>query len=414
MDFNSDHASLVRSLSVCLDPTKSARDPKKSQPGVQDVLMMMNHGSAESKQLWGYLQDLCCMVEKMKSLHTLSFVVSPQQTSIGFWIPRTVITRLIESLSPTCVNLEIDTRGHDFSKPSECHLCEVIHKLLPRLKHLRLRVSTLCPKLLEQSCVSENKGTDPIESATGLPPSLRTIVVNCALHSSFPTQSSQTRLCSTNPNPEDDDDHHTFYFRNKSVEQARVPLTECLREIVGQSVFPALQRAVLFDSQSYDIHDVTVYPAYNQRDVIGNVTWSMPFRWLPGDATLLRMPGKEFISYPSAAEALAEGEFWKDSALGSRLPSEIMARDVKELGAHVEKNLQQHAGSGHGESAEGKLFRRTLCTLWQNEAVTGVTLLDAVKREGVTDVLPIREITPLGWVRFAGRYGSELKAEVPE
>lgn len=375
--------------------------------------MMMNHGSAESKRLWSHLQDLCSMVEQMKNLHTFSLVVSPQQTSIGFWIPRTVITRLIESLSPTCVNLEIDTRGHDFSKPSECHLCEIIHKLLPRLRHLRLRVSTLCPKVLEQSSISEINGTDPIESPTGTPPSLRTIVINCVLHSSFPTQSSQTRLCSTNPNPEDDDDHHTFYFRNKFVEQARVPLTERLREIVEQSVFPGLQRAVLFDSQSYDIHDVTVYPAYNQRDAIDNVTWSMPFRWLPGDATLLRMPGREFISYPSAAEALAEGEFWKDSVLGSRLPSEVIARDVIEFGAHVEKNLH-NSGGEDGESAEGKLFRRHLCTLWQNEAVTGVTLLNAVKRDGLTDIMPIKEITPSGWVRFAGRYGSELKAEVSE
>ncbi|MCJ1357953.1 MAG: hypothetical protein MMC33_007950 [Icmadophila ericetorum] len=408
--FNHDHACFARSLSICLETIVPAKGLERLFFPVEDVETMRKYGSFESQQLWSQLQALGAKIRRMKNLSTFSLNVFPKLATIGFWIPRTVIAQLIDSLSLTCVNVEIDTRGYDFSPPSKCHLCEHIQQRLPRLQHLRLRVNSLCPTLLERPSVVESEGRETMEPGAGSSPSLRTIVINCNLHTYFPPAANHTRLCCNNPAT----DKILFYDSFVDMKQARIPLTEALKSIVDQSVYPMLHRVILLDYQSRDIYDAAVYAAYNQRNIIDNVTLSMPFIMSPlHAAAILRMPGREIISHLWITEALAEGGLWKDSMIGSRLPNEVMARDISEFGACVEKDLETPSRENRELFETTFIQRRGFC-LWENESATGLKLLDAMKREGLTDTTPIREITPAGWVRYVSDYGSRLKAQVTE
>ena len=69
------------------------------------------------------------------------------------------ISKLLEALPKSCSELELDTRGMEVQEPDDrrvgsLHLCPIIRSLLPRLRHLRLRVDTLCSELLLASNTS--------------------------------------------------------------------------------------------------------------------------------------------------------------------------------------------------------------------------------------------------------------------
>lgn len=78
------------------------------------------------------------------------------------------------------------------------------------------------------------------------------------------------------------------------------------------------------------------YLVFNRRDIIEDVTYTTPFGFLEmssnGGTVFIRMPsGDEFIFTSWGIESLAEGEIWKESTNGFRLPAALF-----EIGrAHV-------------------------------------------------------------------------------
>lgn len=63
-----------------------------------------------------------------------------------------IIARLLGALSQSCIDLEINMQGRDddprcYFGPTfgSAHLCDSIRMLLPRIRHLRLRLGSLCP-----------------------------------------------------------------------------------------------------------------------------------------------------------------------------------------------------------------------------------------------------------------------------
>ena len=83
---------------------------------------------------------------------------------------------MVERLSETCIALEIDTRGHE---PGSAHLCDSLQKAIPRLKRLRLRLSTLRPVVFGMGF--RLNGTMEEEKPTELTPapSHQTAAINC-------------------------------------------------------------------------------------------------------------------------------------------------------------------------------------------------------------------------------------------
>jgi hypothetical protein len=44
-------------------------------------------------------------------------------------------------------------------------------------------------------------------------------------------------------------------------------------------------------------------------------------------------------------------------------------------------------------------FSNLQFTVWENEETAGQRLLSALERDGLTDTIPLREVTPPGWSR---------------
>ncbi len=116
------------------------------------------------------------------------------------------------------------------------------------------------------------------------------------------------------------------------------------------------------------------------------------------DSFLIRTPeGQEFLSYPWAIEAIAEGEIWVETMAGYRLPA-----SATHCTAYVQKPLPLL-----DSVAWRALNPRKSCLLWYNENLCGSRLLIAGRRQGFSGIVPPREATPAGWGRI--RDGAQLQ-----
>jgi hypothetical protein len=100
----------------------------------------------------------------MRRLTTFSFKFSDEwdyPTLDVPAVPQSLLARLVASLPDSVIDLELDTAGTDVP-PSlqlaeaneEQHLCYQISKILPRLRHLRLRTGHVCSALLPQLAIT--------------------------------------------------------------------------------------------------------------------------------------------------------------------------------------------------------------------------------------------------------------------
>ncbi len=73
---------------------------------------------------------------------------------------------ILQSLPATCVNVEIDSSGYDLPHPESDHLCDILRQIIPRLRHLSLRLRHLCPAILGSGCYC-GRGRMKSKGATG-------------------------------------------------------------------------------------------------------------------------------------------------------------------------------------------------------------------------------------------------------
>lgn len=132
--------------------------------------------SESTQQLWLLLEEFGSILPSLDHLHSFSFLVLGRINN--FWIPRPLLATLLSSLPATCTSLAIDTSGSDRAEPGTSHLCDTIREILPRLEHLRLDLSTLCPKVFEtpRTC-----------------PTLTTLTISCF------AGNTNSRLCPSYP-----------------------------------------------------------------------------------------------------------------------------------------------------------------------------------------------------------------------
>ncbi|KAK6003444.1 hypothetical protein QM012_009215 [Aureobasidium pullulans] len=91
-----------------------------------------------------------------KNLNTFSLFVSAPQVAerdeldyIGFRIDNKVLGDVLNALPSSCVNLELDTGMSNWSSGDKPHhVCSDIWDLLPRMRHVKLRMQSLCSRML--------------------------------------------------------------------------------------------------------------------------------------------------------------------------------------------------------------------------------------------------------------------------
>ncbi len=306
-----------------------AKGPATSYPNpfyliafLQDENDMKLTGSEESKVLWQHLRRTPDKLARMVNLKTFSLTVSTEPVTIGFWIPRPVIAQIVEALPEACVNLEIDSRGNDYFEPGSGHICDTLRGMLPRLRHLRLRLSTLCPAFLGSGFKPEFKSLSSFEPLAA--PCLQTLVVNCIPRDIF---GGQAHICGTFI-------ESRYPSCDRTLPEARIAIVDalCLAKKVSR-LAAAKSISVLYGLPHLNDHQ-SIYGSFHRCEILKGVTWVSPYRNIMGfemDTLLIRTPeGQEHISYPWVIEALAEGGLWGETVDGFRLPtnkSTIMASD---------------------------------------------------------------------------------------
>lgn len=390
------HGGLIRSLTIRIAHIQRATDLTAPHPYafIEDEDHARQREIQESKRLWSYLEELSGRLAQLGCLITFALTVSTAPRQFGFAIPRRIVAKVIEGLPETCVNLEIDTHGRDYSEPGSTHLCETIREIVPRLRNLRVRLTTICPAMFGHLLDFSDPSRYLVDFEPVAALHLETVLISCIPGSIY---KNQAKLCG-------DFVESPYNPYSPKPPEARTFLVRALRLAVDRHSYPAAKRLWIIHSLPHDTYDESVYASLNRRDILETSTWALPFRNIAGiqpDGFLIRTPdGEEVLSYAWAIEALAEGENWVETSQGFRLPASLLRK--AEPAVYIEKRLPI-------ESTEVWRDRnpRKHCPLWHNEKMAGVRLLKAERRDNLTDSTPVREETPAGWYRENG--ASELQ-----
>ena len=139
-----NEATNIRALTVTIDYDRLVCPDKICKHSCFTAI----HDSLTAQTLWTHLRLLARTFQHMTSLTTFAFIIA--QPKCTFWLPRDILTDLVQNLPQQCRNLEIDTNALDRVREEEGsndHLCKVIRLAVPQLQHLRLRLATVCTDL---------------------------------------------------------------------------------------------------------------------------------------------------------------------------------------------------------------------------------------------------------------------------
>ena len=361
-DTATTQATEIRALTVRIDYDQLVSPNQICQRSYSTSI----HDSRVAQALWNHLRNLARALQHMTGLITFALVVTHPKCT--FWLPRDIVTDLVKSLPLQCCNLEIDTaaldRVREDEEPNE-HLCTAISNAIAQLTHLRLRLTAICPALFNAN------------SALGL----ETVSVNCVGGS---THSSGAQLCNSHAvNP--------LMVYHESGNDAAPAVAQSLHAFATRHC-PALKLATVTSVTPNDYDDRSTHPSYDIRDGVANKTYALPFIdiWgLEDGNTLLRARnGEESISDRATIALLAEGQVWKATTTGLRLPASMLLAESSPYTARemhlltVEEWKEQNP--------------KRSCALWANEKKTGRRLIDATLFEGLTEHVPLKEDTPEG------------------
>jgi len=152
-NFIDSHANATDKLKTVRSLTLHIQVITLTLPDVDTLESSTSHGCAESQTLHRNIERFSDLISlKLTSLESLSFFVDAplvneevNAADDGFWLEPAVLGRLLRSLPASCTSLELDTSGTDWSpRPQSHHLCPDIRYILPRLRHIKLRIYTLC------------------------------------------------------------------------------------------------------------------------------------------------------------------------------------------------------------------------------------------------------------------------------
>ena len=186
------HGHYVRSLSIRIQPCEPEMytpDGANTYPRPVDPQGDIGtKGSPETHALWAALDAFTIdVIPCLQNLSTFSLTVERWRGGAcphGWWIRRSSSALVIRNLPRSVENLEVDLEMHEqplSNDASSEHSCPFLRRLLPRLRHLRLRLTSLCHALLydlddddASHCV--HYSDDKVVKA----PCLETLVVNAS------------------------------------------------------------------------------------------------------------------------------------------------------------------------------------------------------------------------------------------
>jgi hypothetical protein len=153
-----DKLASVRSVTLHIEVISLALPI--SQYDVDTLESYRLHGSPKSQKLHRDIEKLSDLIlPKLTSLQSLSFFVDAppvdearqriNPNDDGFWLNTAILGYMLRNIPASCTSLELDTSGTDWLQgPESHHLCSDIRYILPRLHHIKLRIHTLCSRIL--------------------------------------------------------------------------------------------------------------------------------------------------------------------------------------------------------------------------------------------------------------------------
>jgi hypothetical protein len=314
----------------------------------------------------------------MPKLATFSLAVASGSIASDFWLPRPAIATIVASLPAACVDVEIDTQGRDFALApgAEPHLCDVLRAALPRLRHLRLRLSVMCPALFfsndaaapdadeddEDDADDKNSNThmtgahavaaDPPATPAGAvtAPALKSLFISCVTHST----AGPPRLCGTL------DDGPWKSIDHSAPKAVRDALENALQTLLAAGCFPAVERMTLVDMARIFSLAPCFYDGMYRHDMLRNETMVLNFVNVHGPAVDSR--GYEYRQrlvdfYKPVIEEIVVGDSWAQTLCSVCVPVAVAASGIGNRWAgRVAPKLIHEWDSGFPRSPILKLF----------------------------------------------------------
>ncbi|KAI1396021.1 hypothetical protein F4819DRAFT_476660 [Hypoxylon fuscum] len=376
--FDFQKTAFVRSLTLNLTEPLVLRD--------EDLDTFGDRDRDPGKELERPLLRLTRMLGKLSNLQSFSlYVIEATSTYYGLDIRAFYITRLINALPPSCVNLEIDSNGHDRSAhfaprfvarfrgpPGEerAHICESIRLVLPRMHHVRIRLCRICPTLLDVFLTPNKDNPTPENTSC-----LRTLLINCE---------TTTGVCT---------ERRSWYsdrlYRSIMLRLWR-QMTSALEKFVDTPGTCSPSTTVHILHNTYNPietdcwHDTTLVS-----DINSCTTRAFPSPYVE-DKDGHELPVRDTVSSYLKFQALAEGQVWMTLLSGARLP-----RTMAETEDEVIQDLWTNEETDWVTS--DLKMSSMLC---DSEEATRVMWLDAeVRKDPATylNYVPVVKDTSRGW-----------------
>ena len=316
---------LVKSLTLSLNTAWPTHEDNEEARYVA-IPKGFEGANLKSARIWKDLEELAQVIEdRMIDLVSFSLRVDKHPKGgrtkdhvscpWGCWLRSQTVDRLLRALPASCIDLELDTKGREDDPVcgfhpawGSSHLCTTVRTLLPRLRHLRLRLGALCPRLV--------LGEDGWAKA----PHVRSVCINLNLEPA----SGGVEGCASSGRPLPDAlDFKDISNTPEDLGDEELSLASTLQEAYQASVFEQLRRFQIMNlrSASGRQHD-----HFTQQDIIENETRILPFRGVwTGDGTFddhtflaRNRDDEEFIGLMGDMEAILEDGTWFTSVDGDR------------------------------------------------------------------------------------------------
>lgn len=313
-------------------------------------------GQAVLTNLSRCLQNLRKLLQRSTSLRSFSFKISDisRPTQYRIALNPAALACVIGALPASCTDLEIDTLGIERGAKSRIrptsddlahdpsHLCEAVQAVLPRLKHVRLRVAYLCPAVFGLVVDGSLKShalrpkRNPTLPSGGLYPFLETLSIVCTHDSVIPGRC--TECCGIGGRL---NEHSPYAIPNDWIPSY---LVRPVREMYLRGNFPKAQVIQVIDYCAGQHHGNDICDTYHIRDIIAGNTKLMPAPWREVTSTAdngekkfriyreLRYPNKKAVAYldkslgdrnesirSETGVRVAENSGWGSSLYGVRL-----------------------------------------------------------------------------------------------
>ena len=383
------NAQSIYSLSISITPDNSHHLPD-AKPGTQDftdrLALISREGCLPAQRLWADLEELAAKLSKVSKLVSFSVALVPNMVTEGFFFKRETLGTLVSSLPRSCTALSLDTRGEDRDVPGTGHLCEALHKILPRLEHLRLRLALLCPSIFSPSFESSGVlSTRASETPLVTFPALKTCVVNLCARPMF----GHTLTCGTRLEP--------GWTEARQGPEARVSCLRALQTIADEqtvSIFPSARR-IIFVSRQLPTHFKSVHGknevnnyTIDVQDVVQEETrtYSCCTLYSAYPSSIVRLEnGKEVAARLYDVEDLVEGELWVETTTLAMVPRDWLKRGRAPEAVYHRNDIMLGSDKAVCDKA------RNSRTIWTKDDIVGKRLQKGRVVKWLADLPPLQE-----------------------